>query len=150
MTSTTINPAIEMVASTSKNVSPVPMRMTRQFGFIACRLIRNRTAIGRNRSARGSRIPSAAVGLTFAIKDNIDSPRLPQPPVVLDFSYLPSDSASVVSRLCNAGAVVLGKTNLDQFRYWIGRHRARVRVVKNPFNAEFYFRWVELGISRCG
>src|SRR5260221_1269512 len=54
-------------------------------------------------------------GVPFAVKDNIDVAGLPTTAACPDFSYLPARHAPVVERLVQAGAIVIGKTNLDQF-----------------------------------
>ncbi|WP_433828825.1 allophanate hydrolase [Actinoplanes sp. CA-015351] len=54
-------------------------------------------------------------GLTFAVKDNIDVAGLPTTAACPDFAYQPERSAAVVTRLEKAGAIAVGKTNLDQF-----------------------------------
>ena len=74
--------------------------------------------LGRARSidaalARGERLPLA--GVTFAVKDNIDVAGLATTAGCPAFAYHPAASATVVARLEAAGAIVLGKTNLDQF-----------------------------------
>jgi allophanate hydrolase len=51
----------------------------------------------------------------FAIKDNFDVTGLPTTAACPDFGYLPSRTAPVVARLLDAGAMLIGKTNLDQF-----------------------------------
>ncbi|TDO38177.1 allophanate hydrolase [Paractinoplanes brasiliensis] len=54
-------------------------------------------------------------GMPFAVKDNIDVAGLPTTAGCPDFAYTPDRNAPVVQRLVDAGAVVVGKTNLDQF-----------------------------------
>ncbi len=54
-------------------------------------------------------------GVPFAIKDNIDLAGTPTTAACPAFSYTPQYSAFVVSRLIAAGAIPLGKTNMDQF-----------------------------------
>ncbi len=65
------------------------------------------------RVASGERLPLA--GVPFAVKDNIDVAGLPTTAGCPAFSYRPQDTAPVVQRLQAAGAVLIGKTNLDQF-----------------------------------
>lgn len=54
-------------------------------------------------------------GIPFAIKDNIDLADLPTTAACPDYAYQPLESAFVVKQLIAAGAIPLGKTNLDQF-----------------------------------
>ncbi len=54
-------------------------------------------------------------GIPFAIKDNIDVAGWPTTAACPDFAYVPATSAIVVARLEAAGALAVGKTNLDQF-----------------------------------
>ncbi len=54
-------------------------------------------------------------GIPFAVKDNIDVEGLPTTAACPSFAYAPARDAGVVSRLVAAGAIVIGKTNLDQF-----------------------------------
>ncbi|MFC3801179.1 allophanate hydrolase [Cohnella sp. GCM10012308] len=54
-------------------------------------------------------------GIPFAIKDNIDLADIPTTAGCPEYAYTPDAHASVVARLTEAGAIPLGKTNLDQF-----------------------------------
>lgn len=54
-------------------------------------------------------------GVPFAIKDNIDLAGVPTTAACPDFTYTPEKSAFVVEQLIAAGAIPLGKSNLDQF-----------------------------------
>src|SRR5688572_26317784 len=54
-------------------------------------------------------------GLLLAVKDNIDVAGIPTTAGCPAFAYAPSATAPAVARLLEAGAVLLGKTNLDQF-----------------------------------
>ena len=54
-------------------------------------------------------------GIPFAIKDNIDLAGIPTTAGCKEYTYLPEKNAVVVERLISAGAIPLGKTNLDQF-----------------------------------
>lgn len=69
-------------------------------------------AVGR-RLAAGEPLPLA--GALLAVKDNIDVAGLPTTAGCPAFAYAPTESATAVRRLTAAGAIVLGKTNLDQF-----------------------------------
>ena len=64
------------------------------------------------RAARGE-LP--LYGVPFAVKDNIDVAGLPTTAGCPDYAYRPQRTAPVVSRLLDAGALLVGKTNLDQF-----------------------------------
>jgi allophanate hydrolase len=65
------------------------------------------------RIAAGEALPLA--GVPFAVKDNIDVAGWPTSAACPAFAYTPERSATVVERLVLAGAVLIGKTNLDQF-----------------------------------
>ena len=54
-------------------------------------------------------------GVPFAVKDNIDVAGLPTTAACPDFAYTPEETATAVTRLRAAGAILIGKTNLDQF-----------------------------------
>ncbi len=54
-------------------------------------------------------------GVPFAVKDNIDVAGMPTTAACPDAAFLPAGDAFVVARLRAAGAIVIGKTNLDQF-----------------------------------
>ncbi|MEU9044849.1 MULTISPECIES: allophanate hydrolase [unclassified Kitasatospora] len=65
------------------------------------------------RVADGEVMPLA--GRLFAVKDNIDVAGLPTTAACPAYAYRPQVSATAVQRLTDAGALVLGKTNMDQF-----------------------------------
>ncbi|MFS0868612.1 allophanate hydrolase [Paenibacillus xylanilyticus] len=54
-------------------------------------------------------------GVPFAIKDNIDLAGIPTTAGCPEYAYIPEKHAAVVERLVNAGAIPVGKTNMDQF-----------------------------------
>ncbi|OBB96913.1 allophanate hydrolase [Mycolicibacterium peregrinum] len=58
---------------------------------------------------------SPLAGLVLAVKDNVDVAGIPTTAACPDFSYIPDADAPAVTALKAAGAVVIGKTNLDQF-----------------------------------
>lgn len=76
-------------------------------------------------------------GVTFAIKDNIDLAGLPTTAACPDYAYTPLTTAPVVQRLLAAGAVPLGKTNLDQFATGLVGVRSPYGVPVNPYGKEF-------------
>lgn len=76
-------------------------------------------------------------GLSFAIKDNIDLGGLPTTAACPEFMYTPECSATVVQRLIDAGAVPLGKTNLDQFATGLVGVRSPYGVPENTINPDY-------------
>ncbi|MFW0795441.1 allophanate hydrolase [Gordonia sp. CPCC 205515] len=54
-------------------------------------------------------------GIVLAVKDNVDVAGLPTTAACPGYAYEPTDDADAVAALKNAGAVIIGKTNLDQF-----------------------------------
>ena len=81
------------------------------------------------RIAAGEDLPLA--GLVFAVKDNIDVAGLPTTAACAPFEYLPQASATSVARLIEAGAIVVGKTNLDQFATGLVGTRSPYGAVRN-------------------
>ena len=81
--------------------------------------------------------PAPLRGLTFAIKDNIDLAGVATTAACPEFAYTPDHSATVVERLMTAGAVPLGKTNLDQFATGLVGVRSPYGVPRNPFDPEY-------------
>lgn len=75
-------------------------------------------------------------GLTFAVKDNIDVAGLPTTAACPTFAYDPTASAVVVERLIAAGAIVIGKTNLDQFATGLVGVRSPYGVPRNALRAD--------------
>ena len=71
-------------------------------------------------------------GVPVAIKDNMDVARLPTTAACPAFSYRPDKDATVVARLRRAGAIVIGKTNLDQFATGLVGTRSPYGVPRNP------------------
>lgn len=73
-------------------------------------------------------------GVPFAIKDNIDLAGIPTTAACPDYAYVPQESAAVVSKLIQAGAVPMGKTNLDQFATGLVGTRSPYGECCNAFN----------------
>lgn len=96
-------------------------------------LVDERMALERARSApRG-----ALYGIPFAVKDNIDVAGLPTTCACPAFAYIPDRSAAVVERLEAAGAIVIGKTNLDQFATGLVGTRSPYGIPASTFNPEY-------------
>lgn len=96
-------------------------------------LVGEDAAVAKARSApRG-----ALYGIPFAIKDNIDAAGLPTTCACPDFAYWAKRSATVVERLEAAGAVLIGKTNLDQFATGLNGTRSPYGIPLSTFNREY-------------
>jgi allophanate hydrolase len=76
-------------------------------------------------------------GIPFAIKDNIDLARIPTTAACGAFAYEPTQSASVVQKLIDAGAIPIGKTNLDQFATGLVGVRSPYGACGNSFDPSF-------------
>jgi allophanate hydrolase len=76
-------------------------------------------------------------GIPFAIKDNIDLAGVPTTAACPAFAYTPSASAAVVQRLIDAGAIPLGKTNLDQFATGLVGARTPYGASRNSFDPAY-------------
>ncbi|MFZ2157987.1 MAG: allophanate hydrolase [Bradyrhizobium sp.] len=75
-------------------------------------------------------------GVPVAVKDNIDAAGLPTTAACPAFSYLPAHDATAVSRLRAAGAIVIGKTNLDQFATGLVGVRSPYGIPTNPVRGD--------------
>ncbi|MEP6723739.1 MAG: allophanate hydrolase [Variovorax sp.] len=76
-------------------------------------------------------------GLRFAIKDNIDAAGVPTTAACPAFERFPAEHAHVVQRLLDAGATLVGKTNLDQFACGLNGTRSPYGAVPNAFDARY-------------
>jgi allophanate hydrolase len=76
-------------------------------------------------------------GIPFVIKDNIDLAGVPTTAACPPFAYVPTRSATVVERLLEAGAIPLGKTNLDQFATGLVGTRSPHGACRNSFNGAY-------------
>ena len=74
-------------------------------------------------------------GMTFAVKDNIDIAGMPTTAGCPDYAYVPTQTAPAVQKLLDAGALLLGKTNLDQFATGLVGVRSPYGVPRNVFDA---------------
>ena len=71
-------------------------------------------------------------GVPFAVKDNIDVAGMPTTAACPAYAYTPAHHAAAVARLVAAGAVPVGKTNLDQFATGLNGTRTPHPVPRNP------------------
>jgi len=76
-------------------------------------------------------------GVPFAVKDNLDVAGLPTTAACPEYSYVAAATAPAIQRLLDAGALLLGKTNLDQFATGLVGVRSPYGVVPNSFNAAY-------------
>ena len=74
-------------------------------------------------------------GMPFAVKDNIDIAGMPTTAGCAAFAYTPRATSPVVADLFAAGAVLIGKTNLDQFATGLVGTRSPYGVPRNPLDA---------------
>jgi len=72
-------------------------------------------------------------GVPFAVKDNIDIEGWVTTAACPEFAYVATQTAEVAKRLLAAGAVLLGKTNLDQFATGLVGTRSPFGAVPNTF-----------------
>ncbi|MFD1525541.1 amidase family protein, partial [Halolamina salina] len=78
-------------------------------------------------------------GLTVGVKDNVAVAGVPMTcgsPLLTDPAYVPARDATVVDRLLDAGARIVGKTNMDEFAFGGSRESMRLRLARNPHDPE--------------
>lgn len=76
-------------------------------------------------------------GVPFAVKDNIDAAGLPTTAACPAFAYDPATDSTVVARLKAAGALVIGKTNLDQFATGLNGTRSPYGAPRSVFDKAY-------------
>ncbi len=103
--------------------------------FITLRAMEDVVAEARVLEARGA-LDLPLYGIPVAVKDNIDVAGLPTTAACPDFAYAAAQDATVVARLRAAGALIIGKTNLDQFATGLVGVRSPYGVPRNTFNPE--------------
>lgn len=103
--------------------------------------LRTRAEAGRQLEAAQARKAAGAdlplFGIPFAVKDNIDVAGLPTTAGCPDFAYSPDRSATVVQRLVEAGAILIGKTNLDQFATGLVGTRSPYGIPSSVFDDRY-------------
>jgi allophanate hydrolase len=103
--------------------------------FIAIRPKAEALAIAERAQASGP-MGKPLYGVPFVVKDNIDVAGLPTTAACPAFAYRPATSAFVVARLERAGAIVIGKTNLDQFATGLVGVRSPYGVPRNALRPD--------------
>lgn len=86
---------------------------------------------------RGDHAKLPLYGVPFAVKDNLDVAGLATTAACAEYSYIAAATAPAIQRLLEAGAILLGKTNLDQFATGLVGVRSPYGVVPNSFNPAY-------------
>jgi len=76
-------------------------------------------------------------GKTFAVKDNFDVAGMPTTAGCPAYAYTPTSTATVVQRLQGAGALLIGKTNMDQFATGLVGTRSPFGACSSVFNPRY-------------
>lgn len=76
-------------------------------------------------------------GIPFVTKDNIDVAGMPTTAACPEFAYVPTQDATTIARLRAAGALLLGKANLDQFATGLNGTRSPYGAPRCVFNADY-------------
>ena len=84
----------------------------------------------------GKRAQGPLFGVPVAIKDNTDVAGLPTTAACPAFTYQPAVDATAVAKLRAAGAIVIGKTNLDQFATGLVGTRTPYPIPRNPLRGD--------------
>jgi allophanate hydrolase len=97
--------------------------------------LRNQSEELLRRRAAGEKLP--LFGVPFAVKDNIDVAGMPTTAGCPAYAYTPEKTAPVVARLQKAGALLIGKTNLDQFATGLAGDRSPYGACRNAINPTY-------------
>lgn len=76
------------------------------------------------------------LGVPVGVKDNIDALGMPTTAACPAFSYLPSRDSTAIAKLREAGAIIIGKTNLDQFATGLVGVRSPYGIPRNPIRGD--------------
>ena len=104
--------------------------------FISLREEQDAIAEAERLAARKDAGELPLLGVPVAVKDNIDVLGMPTTAACPAFTYSPSYDATSVARLRAAGAIPIGKTNLDQFATGLVGVRSPYGIPKNPLRPE--------------
>ncbi len=128
-------PAVEVAAAALKRIEEADSRLGAFITVQAERVLERAREVDRKIHAGESELPLA--GIPVAVKDNISTRHLETTcgSRILK-GYLPPFSATAVEALENAGAVVIGKTNCDEFGMGSSTENSAFHVTRNPFDLE--------------
>lgn len=87
------------------------------------------------RRASGQNVP--LLGVPFAAKDNIDAKGSPTTAACPSFERMPAESSPCVEKLMAAGAILIGKTNLDQFATGLVGTRSPYGACSSVFDSDY-------------
>jgi allophanate hydrolase len=99
--------------------------------------VRDRDDLAAEAAALGTQDGRPLWGVPFAVKDNIDVAGLPTTAACPEFAFTPERDATVVARLRAAGAIPIGKTNLDQFATGLVGIRSPYGAPRSVFDADY-------------
>src|SRR5258705_11429163 len=100
-------------------------------------LVPKREALERADALENGPPDSPLYGIPFAVKDIFDVSGLPTTAGCPAYSYIASRTATLVRKLLDAGAILIGKTNLDQFATGLVAIRTPYGIPSNPFDARY-------------
>lgn len=104
--------------------------------FISLRDEKDAIAEAEKLAARGDTASLPLYGVPVAVKDNIDALGFPTTAACPAFSYAPTHDSTAVERLRAAGAVIIGKTNLDQFATGLVGVRSPYGIPRNSIRED--------------
>ncbi|WP_291605369.1 allophanate hydrolase [Bradyrhizobium sp.] len=100
--------------------------------FISLREEKDALAEAEHLASRTDAAELPLFGVPVAVKDNIDALGFPTTAACPAYAYTPTRDATAVARLRAAGAIIIGKTNLDQFATGLVGVRSPYGIPKNP------------------
>ncbi|WP_128928407.1 allophanate hydrolase [Bradyrhizobium guangxiense] len=104
--------------------------------FISLRDERDAVAEAEKLAARADAASLPLYGVPVAVKDNIDTLGFPTTAACPAFSYMPTHDSTAVARLRAAGAIIIGKTNLDQFATGLVGVRSPYGIPRNSIRED--------------
>jgi allophanate hydrolase len=99
-------------------------------------LVPKTEALAAARALKGH-APLPLYGIPYVVKDNIDVAGMMTTAACPDFAYTATQDATCIAKLRAAGAILLGKTNLDQFATGLNGTRSPYGAPRSVFNADY-------------